>query len=330
MLDDDELAVAAQARPRVNDLARSARHDGLTGFARDIDAFQVCRFGEARHDFSCRRPDPAEIVIVDFGNAARLGFGRRSRHRRRSGGDRARFRRWRPGRRGHRRLLLQLRKRLLRIRKLDRSRLGLEGRGVGAAAGRRRNHRGTHLTGARCHRRGSDQRRRRDAGLAAGRAEQQHLADADDVDVLDVVPCRELAVIEAVIKRDLVQRVAALDGVGRRCRDRLASGQPLGGRCWRHLPRRRKRPALDDRSRRPRHASGEQHRNGERGPERCKARAGAINHASPESSGTNLTASYVCSRMPPVAFSMTVSSCTPFSSSSWRASGSTIRPPTLR
>jgi len=50
----------------------------------------------------------------------------------------------------------------------------------------------------------------------------------------------------------------------------------------------------------------------------------------PDRSGTNLTASNVCSRMPAAVFSMTVRRCTARSPSSLFASGITMRPPGFR
>ena len=52
VLDDDQLAVAAQACSRVNDSTGGARQHRLTGLARDVDAFEIRTFGKSRDDLA--------------------------------------------------------------------------------------------------------------------------------------------------------------------------------------------------------------------------------------------------------------------------------------
>ena len=54
------------------------------------------------------------------------------------------------------------------------------------------------------------------AGRHRPAAKAQHLSDADQVRILDRVPRRELAIVEPVLERDRVQRVAALHRVALR------------------------------------------------------------------------------------------------------------------
>ena len=97
------------------------------------------------------------------------------------------------------------------------------------------------------------------------RCQPQYLPDADHVGVLDVVPRRELAVVETGVERDLMQRVAALDRVrGHRDRGRgertgaaTAGALATGGGCvraavldgrrlaaMRSRPRRARQPSM--------------------------------------------------------------------------------------
>src|SRR6202030_2995677 len=94
----------------------------------------------------------------------------------------------------------------------------------------------------------------------SGRRQRKHLADAYHVRVFDIVPHGELAVVKAVIKRDLCQRLAALDGVQLR--------RPHFGlaRCRRGWRRRRVakwwRRSFLHRGWRSRHAADEDERGG--------------------------------------------------------------------
>ena len=164
------------------------------------------------------------------------------------------------------------RRRLLAVRLLQQLRLGLQpfGAATGAADGRTRRRCGAPAPlaavdsvattgGGVAQRRGGDAGGRRRRRLA-GRGEPQHLPDPDQVQVLDVVPAGELAVIEAVIERDRVQRVAALHRVGRRSPvglGRRTRGRGGGLRRGRGAGRR---GAILDRRRRARRTGGERQR----------------------------------------------------------------------
>src|SRR6202140_3072527 len=52
VLDDDQLAVAAQACSRVKDSTGSPGHPRVPGPARDVDAFEIGTFGKSRDDLS--------------------------------------------------------------------------------------------------------------------------------------------------------------------------------------------------------------------------------------------------------------------------------------
>jgi hypothetical protein len=110
--------------------------------------------------------------------------------------------------------MLQLRDSLLRVGQLHRPRLGLECRRVAAAG---RGHQHAALVAGSNRRRnnqgGGDDTAAGDRTRLSGRRNHHHLADADHVWILDIVPLRELAVIDAVIERDLRQRLAAFDRV---------------------------------------------------------------------------------------------------------------------
>src|SRR5437867_3131725 len=64
VLDDDELAVAAQAAARVDDAARRARAHGFACAARDVDSLEICRLGKAGDDLALRRPCPSELIDI--------------------------------------------------------------------------------------------------------------------------------------------------------------------------------------------------------------------------------------------------------------------------
>ena len=168
------------------------------------------------------------------------------------------------------RAALDLAQRLLGVRLLDR--LGLRLVGLGVARARASALRAALRGGAR---RGAPPRRRRPPRLPAApygaapfarprrrrrrfgrRRHPQHLTDADQVDVLDVVPRGELAIVEAVVERDRMQRVAALHRVGRRppIRFRPVSAARSAQRRRRfrdHRRRRRTRRPVFDRRRLP-------------------------------------------------------------------------------
>src|ERR1700681_3000476 len=63
VLDDDQLAVAAQACSRVNHSTSSAGHHRLTGLAHDVDAFEIRTFGKSRDDLARRGPRPIELGV---------------------------------------------------------------------------------------------------------------------------------------------------------------------------------------------------------------------------------------------------------------------------
>ena len=52
VLDDDQLAVAAQSRSRVNDSTGSAGQHRLTCLARDVDTLEIRTFGKSRDDLA--------------------------------------------------------------------------------------------------------------------------------------------------------------------------------------------------------------------------------------------------------------------------------------
>ncbi len=184
--------------------------------------------------------------------------------------------------------------RLLRIRFLERLRLRLvvvrvaRDRRGGRCARRRGPGRGLRLDDRR-HR---AQRRRRHARrrrrLLTRRAEAKHLPDPNQVDVLDAVPRGELLVVEAVVQRDLVERVAALHRVGLRTPVGLP-GRGRTGRAGRARRarrgggrlRRRRRAVLDRRARLRRapgkqrdgdHDRGHAQRRGRNGGDRQESR----------------------------------------------------------
>ena len=130
---------------------------------------------------------------------------------------------------------LHLRERLLRVRELERLRLGLERRRVGASG--RQDRRRLHVRGFSVLGRDrwcSHQRRGYGAALGrgrrTGRCKHEHLPDANHIGILDVVPGREVAIVEPVVERDLRERVAALHRVRRRWRaSRCGAGAATGG-----------------------------------------------------------------------------------------------------
>ena len=165
-------------------------------------------------------------------------------------GDRRR--RW-LRRRCRRGAALDFAQRLLGIRLLDGLGLRLVGLGVaragaggaGAAGGsgrRRRAPRRRRVPGGGAVRTSALHAGGRGAGASVGRRQAQHLTHADHVEVLDVVPGRELAIVEAMVERDHLQRVAALHRVGR--------GPPIG------LGRRLRRRRGDGRRRRDARGGG--------------------------------------------------------------------------
>ena len=91
------------------------------------------------------------------------------------------------------------------------------------------------------------------SGAGARPAETaQHLADAYHVRVFDIVPHGELVVVNAVIERDLCQRLAALDGVQLR---RSHFGLARCRRGWRRRGAKWWRRSFLHRGRRSRHAA---------------------------------------------------------------------------
>ena len=220
---------------------------------------------------------------------------------------------------------LHLAQRLLGVRLLQR--LGLRLVVVGVARPARG---GAPPAAAPAARVARDHRRRRRSGVVvtpapaarragiARRGEAQHLADADQVEVLDAVPGGELAIVEPVVERDL--RTACRRASP--CRSAAASRAPAPA-ARRGARRRPARPAARRRRRRaPRPApacatrtpasssderDGAQRRSEQRmresgggcedgGHRRSACGARDVVHARPDSNGTNLTASSVCSR----------------------------------
>ncbi len=109
--------------------------------------------------------------------------------------------------------LRELRERLVRIRHAHA--LGsLTTRAGGAAAARRDGGAaGPVPSGFACDGAAGRLQRRRDHCRSAGARHAQLLADAHRAGIVDPVPDRELAVVEAVLERDAVQRIAGLDGI---------------------------------------------------------------------------------------------------------------------
>jgi hypothetical protein len=117
---------------------------------------------------------------------------------------------------------------LLGVRFLHRLRRRFQVRPAGGCArggNRRQRHRrgGDGRRPAFDDRRRRAQRRGRDAiacllrrNRRTGCRQSQHLSGKNAIDVLDVVPRGELAVVEAAVERNLMQRVAALDRIRRR------------------------------------------------------------------------------------------------------------------
>ena len=320
VLDDDELAVAAQAGARVDDLAGGAREHRLPGRARDVDALEVRGLGKTGRRSCPSRATPSRA-------------SRRRRRRSPAGARRGRvgLRRaarrctappWRPSRAAAPRRARSVAQRLLRIRLLDR--LGLRLVVVGVARDAARRGRRMRAAAAR-----PASTRRPAARLRSGvvvtpdgdatagfarRRQPQHLADANHVHVLDVVPRGELAVVEAVssaiwysvsprltvyvgplrlgvrrrgaaCRARPAQPAAAADG--RECAVRSSTGarvrdaQPASASATSTTAARCERVRIEVSERADGRTST--NRQGHR----------AIVHASPESNGTNLTASSV-------------------------------------
>src|SRR5438034_7133430 len=127
--------------------------------------------------------------------------------------------------------MLQLRERLIGIRELEGLGLRLERRRVRAPA-RRRGRRRRARFDARRNRGDRYQRGGYRAARGSRRREHEYLPDADHIDVFDVVPCRELAVVESVIERNLIERVATFDRIGRLRRCLRRGRRPALGRWW--------------------------------------------------------------------------------------------------
>jgi hypothetical protein len=76
VLEDDQVAVAAQARAGVDDAAVRRGVDRIARLAAKDEAL-VARFVEWRRDRAGRRPRPVDVVVAFARRRRRRGFARR-------------------------------------------------------------------------------------------------------------------------------------------------------------------------------------------------------------------------------------------------------------
>ena len=176
VLQDDQVAVAAQARAGVDDPAVGRGVDRIAGLAAEDQAL-AARVVERRRHRRRRRPGPVDVVVA---------FARRRRRRR--GG-------FAHGRRG------RARARCRRSRRRRRSRCGA----IALP--------GSRLERPRLDARRRHRPRRRRRRIDARRNDADHLADLDQVRIGQVVPAHQVFPVLAVVEADPDQRVARLDGV---------------------------------------------------------------------------------------------------------------------
>src|SRR3970282_421457 len=76
VLDDDELAIAAQTAAAVHHLARGAGGDRLAEFARNVDSLAIGRLRESADQSALGGRAPLQhLIFVVAGSAARCGGG---------------------------------------------------------------------------------------------------------------------------------------------------------------------------------------------------------------------------------------------------------------
>ena len=230
VLDDDELAVAADARSGVHHAPLRCCDHRIADPAADVDALAV-RLGKCSEDLSLRRPDEVDRIGIAIGGLRRFR-SRRHRDRLRSGSCRRRG----FGLRKHREVLL-------RVRHPQRLGRGLHPAVALALLRDRRRLERARLDRTRTAR-GADLDLRR----FLRRDDAQRLPDADLCRILQLVPLRQVPVVHAVLERDAVERVAAPDRVvAGRDRGRTRNRRRLRNR---RLGRRRGgRPPIVDRRR---------------------------------------------------------------------------------
>ncbi len=219
VLDDHQVAVAAQRRPSIDHTPVACGDDRITGLAGDRQPL-VAAFVEAGDHRACGRPHPDEILatLACRGSAVGCGWGRRCWHRRRCHGH---------------------------------------GHGCGGA-GRRRCRRscGARLQRSRVHTTGIRHRSRGDL-FRGWRHHAQHLSDLEHIRIFEIVPAHQIAPVLAVLQGHAQQRVARFDGVVARLAGVLGTRQRhghghryglwRGGRCGSRDGRLGRHAALFDR-----------------------------------------------------------------------------------
>ena len=184
MFEDDQVAIAAQARAGIDDATVGRRQHRVTGLAGDRQALVAC----------LRR---TAATTVPLAGQAQLTSSSPSR--------------------GHR-------------RRRDRHRgsaapMAAAGAGPADAAASAWRSSGRDSTLG-----GSDRTRSGKRRIGAGRHDAQHLADLDQVRVLEVVPAHQIFPVLAVLEADADQRVAGLDRVVAGLAEVLDAGQRLDAR----------------------------------------------------------------------------------------------------
>ena len=207
----DQVAIAPEAGAGIGDDAIRRGQHRIAGLAGNVDTLAAA-FGVGGHQSAVGGPHPVDVVAGQgrfFGSPGLGGLGLCGLDLRRLGlGPDFNG----PGRRIG---LARLGQGVLRPSQFATLRLALENLGVGAGGACGRTGRGG---GGGCclpylDRGARDHRLRHGHGAAVWRRDAQLLADPDQVEVFEVVPRRHVLVIQAVIERDAVERLAFLDDV---------------------------------------------------------------------------------------------------------------------